>query len=77
VLHAIRVSIFIVVVLFFIFFSFIFLTFCILITLCVLLIVLFWILRVVFSSLMLDDTLEIVVVFFNLLDLLLGRGLVA
>ena len=70
-IHSIRVHVFILVGLFFISLSFIFLTLCIFIAFGVFLIIIFWGLGVVFTTLVLNDSLKVSVVFFSLLYLLL------
>ena len=68
-IHSIRIYVFILVGLFFISLSFIFLTFCIFIAFGVFLIIIFWGLRVVFTTLVIHDSLEVSVVFISLLYL--------
>jgi len=68
-IHSIRIYVFILVGLFFISLSFIFLTFCIFIAFGVFLIIIFWGLRVVFTTLVIHDSLQVSVVFFSLLYL--------
>jgi len=68
-IHSIRVHVFILVRLFFITLSFIFLALCVFIALGVFLIIIFWGLGVVFTTLVLHDSLEVSVVFVSLLYL--------